>query len=205
VLTLSTSAWLAVGAGLAALALLRMLHPDRTRAALWAGMLLVAAIGSWQVPVARDLFQERVSRRVFDSETQELDRSKDHYVYDVYSDHPGHMIFGFGMGGMDFEAVPYLLRDSRYRAERRYVRTPTASVNITRLFGDLGLVGLLLLGGVAWTYYRRFRLDGQGAFALFAAAGLVAIMFVGMNAIAPYMFVLGATVALGRSRTEHAP
>ncbi|MER3390665.1 MAG: O-antigen ligase family protein, partial [Microcella sp.] len=193
--TFSTSAWLAFAVVLVVLMFTR--ERVRRRASLL--LVLVAAIAIVpQVPVLRSVVEERITKRVFADDTQELEGSKDNYVLDVYRAKPHFVFIGFGMGGTDLEATPFLLRERKYELQLQYVRTPTPSTTGARLAGDLGLVGMLLLVycGFSWSArLRRGRLTPLAVFVLSTGAG---IMFQSFNSVAAFLFLCGGGLALVR-------
>lgn len=197
-LTFSTSAWLGFFAGGFVALALATTRRRRGRLLIVMAATMIAAFLVWQTPATRAIVTQRIDKRVFNLETQELEGSKDNYVVDVFADSPEHLFLGFGLGGLDLEAVYYLLRDPKYSLQRQYVRTPTPSVNLARILGDLGIVGLLLFCWFAWVCSREMKALGQPHLALFFAAGMVGTAGASINALSSYFFLSGALLSWAR-------
>ncbi len=204
-LTYSTSAWLGFAAMMSVFMPMLLFHRKRARWALFWVVGTVGVAAGTQIPLVSEAIELRVEQRVFNPETREIERSKDYYVVDVYSEKPQHMLFGFGLGGLDLEAIPHLLRDPKYAAERQYVRTPTPSVNFMRLLGDIGIAGLAMLSWIVYRWRRRLRMAGEAIFALFIISAFFGLMFVSINAIACYVFLCGAVLTHARLRAGATP
>lgn len=202
-LTYSTSAW--IGLAIALPVAFSLFYywgsaRSRTRAALLSATLAVGGVALLQLPFLNKAVEARVTARVLDEETARLNESKDNLVWDIYNDRPYWLPLGFGLGGTDLEAAPYFLSDPKYAAHLDYSRTPTPATNGVRLLGDLGLVGLFLFLVVATSVSRQANKQGYRALAVFSVAGFVGLMFVSLNAVSSYMFLLGAALALVRLR-----
>ena len=202
ILTYSTSAWIGfasvVLAQLGAGIWWQMRGRARKRQVTLIAVLVVALLIVSQSGYMRDVFEARITTRVVSQETAEIVGSKNNLVLDIFSDRPLLAISGLGMGGTDLEAVPYFVRDPKYAAQHRYIRTPTPSTNGVRLLGDIGIIGILLFGFAMWEICKRHIKSGNQALAVFGASGFFGLMFVSINAVSAYLFLVGAGVALLR-------
>lgn len=198
-LTYSTSAWLGFAVALVLLVSIGVWTSEqkstsKRRQYLAIIVVLLVGIGS-QANFISNMVQTRITKRVLDKETSELEESKDNLVWDIYSDRPFFALIGFGMGGTDFEALPYFLNDPKYAAHHQYGRPPTPATNGMRLLGDIGIIGLLLLSLAILEISKKLRVAGNHVLAMFGISGLAGLMFVSMNAVSAYLFLVGAGVA----------
>lgn len=158
--------------------------------------------GLWQSTFFRAAVELRITQRLYTEETQDVDKQKDYIVVAVYEENPHILPLGYGLGGFDLEAARYVVMDKEFKVHTKYVRTPTPSTTAPRLLGELGLIGLLLLGGVALKLSRLMRAKGFHTL----AAG-VFIVFVGVlpttaSALPAVLFVFGAAWTLSFSRGQ---
>jgi hypothetical protein len=193
--TYSTSAWLAFAVVIATLFVVQ--EGMRRRLVVVAFILLAIGV-TIQTPFLKNVIEQRVTQRVFEKDTQEVEGSKDNYVLDVYLEKPHFSLVGFGLGGMDLEATPFLLKDRKYKLQLQYVRTPTPSTTGARLIGDIGLAGMVLLAACVWTWRRRLKRRGFGALSVFVVATGLGMMFQSFNSISAFLFLCGGGLALER-------
>ncbi|MEZ4223832.1 MAG: O-antigen ligase family protein [Polyangiaceae bacterium] len=189
--TYSTSAWAAATLGIATTVILslRLAKPSRLATVLvLAGIAATAAVS---VGVVASILDSRVTDRVF-GEQNELGLQKDVYVLEAFRDNPWDALFGYGLGGGDFAAIPYV-----EWLHLKYKRTPTAGVTIVRILGDLGVVGVSMIVGIGFWWRRRaLKARKVMAEAAFIVGGLLAALFCSLIALSLYFYLAGACLAL---------
>lgn len=196
--TFSTSGWVGF---VAAVAVAIALGTQRLRQVRGKTELLVVAFGlllAAQLPFVTTSVTDRIYVRLFDPDKQEIDESKDAIIRDLYEDNPELVPFGFGLGGADLEATPYVLTRAAYAKQLQYIRTPTAAVTGVRLFGDIGIIGLCIFTYVVVRWMRELRSVGLPHLSAGVVAGYAGSLLVSFNAVGAYLFLCGAALATSR-------
>jgi len=194
--TFSTSAWAGLVAAILAAAGIGLVRAPRTRVAWLVASLAALALLGASTTLATEVVQKRFTDRLF-GDSSRLSEQKDNYVLRAMADEPGVVLTGYGLGGGDLEALPYISWE-----EAAYKRTPTPGTTGVRLLGDLGVAGLLILGWVVHRSAKRFYAHEFTPVGAFVAVGFVAVMFCSMIALSSYLFAFGAVLACAEMAEE---
>lgn len=194
--TLSTSAWVALGVGMAIQLAVSVLQGGSGRS-LMIGLALIALMaGLITTPLGKGAIQVRMVNRL-SGEKSEVDNQKDMYVFDAYSDKPEFILTGFGLGGTDLEAMNYVTED-----EWQYHRTPSPGTTGARIIGDLGVIGFAIFALTVFGWARiLFKAKGAST-AGFIVGGFTAALLSSPIGLSLYLFLAGALLASQRSSTS---
>lgn len=195
-LTGSTSGIGAAAAGVAAICLLALANPGRSRLGTLLVLVVSGVIVITGVGFVGAVLESRVVERLF-GDAGDLDQQKDMYVFRIFADEPANAIFGYGLGGVDLAVIPYV-----EWIHLKYKRTPTPGVTVVRLLGDLGIVGLVLLSGIATAWSRLLKRAGDLVGASFMIAGLAVAMLGSLMGITVYLFIAGALLTAAALRRD---
>lgn len=122
-----------------------------------------------------------------------MSRQKDLFMLNAFSENPIDVVWGYGAGGADLQAIPFVPAE-----ELLYRRTPTAGTVGMRLLGDFGLLGVLGFGAlvVASAVHVRRRQDLEGY--AFLLSSWLAVQFMGAVSLSVFLFLAGAYLAQAR-------
>lgn len=189
-LTYSTSAWLATAlvlGGMLILGIIRFRQSEKGGLLLLYGALAAVVLS---VGVVGSVLEHRTTKRLYGSSAV-VEKQKDLYVFQVFRDHPEHIVFGFGPGGGDLAVVRYV-----EWLHLKYQRTPTPGVLGVRLLADLGLTGLFGIAWVIFLWARRLTQRRSFGGAAFVIVGFVAMCLLSSVALSPFLFVAGGLLQL---------
>ena len=202
ILTGSTAGWIALVVVLSYLAINALIAAKSRLVRLLpvlAGLTIVLAYAvsaaGFAMPALQDRFTGRVSGGLLDLIEQE---PKDAAFVRFAQAEPEDLLLGSGAGGVDFRLIPYT--DPGFLT---YGATVTPGFFISRLLGDLGVVGLVLalLVWIAW--YRCMR-DKNRAMSQYLVVGILALASSVSAALPAYLLLGGGMVAVAARRRELA-
>ncbi len=186
--TFSSSAWGAVALGIVVVTLLSLLWGQGKQLGMLAVLFAASLLLVTSVGFIEELIASRFVERLFGE--GDLDQQKDIYVFRVFADEPINLIFGYGLGGVDFAIIPYV-----EWLHLKYQRTPTPGVTSVRLLGDLGIVGLVMIAGTAMRWARVLIRAKDRAGASFMLAGLASALLGSLIGLTAYFYIAGALLA----------
>lgn len=196
-LTFSTSSWIGFATAICVYMMFSLFDRGRKRLAWLVLGAVVALLTVMSSAFVRDAVETRLQHRLEEYETRGgIQSQKDDLLLEVFEANPEHLILGFGLGGYDFEALPYALR-------RRYWdhgMTPTPTSTAGRFLGDLGLVGLLMFIAVTWRWARRVRATLGANWAAAIPMSLAGLFFVSQMAYTAFLFLCGGLLTAAHLR-----
>ena len=133
------------------------------------------------------LVEDRISNRLGGGlETIRRYEAKDAAALELLYDEPERALFGHGSGGIDFhliDRVPVLER------EKQSMITPTYL--IVRLLAEYGIIGVLIIVLLGWTWSRRLQLEQRAGFRVYFSALLVTVLVQPTYIYPCVLFLLG--------------
>ena len=151
--------------------------------------VMVVIIAVFLIPSGyRDMIaNERLRDRLSGGTTTILSAEvKDGAMLEYAVRHPVDMIFGKGPGCIDFFLIP-LVSSTVLRSDS----TITPTYMLTRMLGDYGVIGLLLLGRAIWCLWEQSRQSKNGF-----ARGVVEIGFIVSLVVPAVAFTSFLTLAM---------
>lgn len=149
--------------------------------------------------VLQDVYRLRIVERLsggLDEIAQE--EARDPALIRYALDNPLDMILGHGTGGIDF-----WLMETEYLETWVTTRSSTVTPSYlpTRLLGDIGVVGLLLLGVLGQQWNQKFRERNLEVYRQFLIMGALALAFANSLSLPGYLLLCGSMIAYA-CRTE---
>jgi hypothetical protein len=178
--TFSTSSYLALATAMVFLGVASVTRGLRSGRVLLLPVMVVLAgvVGMGATDVGRGVFERRIAERLWDRPKYLVARKED-FTRLIMQEKPWFAATGYGLGGADLEATWQMSYNTMFSKQLRIVKTPTPMQSGLRLFGDLGLIGLVLWGFAVFDWYRTIRRDRALGFvadtllAIFAATLLL--------------------------------
>lgn len=192
--TFSTSSWLGFFAMLSVY-LIFLLPKMRSTGVQFIilTVALVVAIGT-SSSFVQSAYEARVESRLSGGmESHGIQSQKDYYAVQVFSEKPHHLVFGFGLGGFDLEALPYLLD----RPWIGTIHTPTPTSTGVQMLVSFGLLGCLLLVSMCWKWNRRLKRQRFSGIAHGIILAITGLAFVSGIAWPAFMFFAGGALTIG--------
>jgi len=191
--TASTGGWIALGLT-SIYFIVKVLHSKSRKK--FSGIIIVAIvlillIGVLGFQTVSDLYKNKILMRFSNFETLVRNEPKDGaFIYYAY-DNPETLFFGHGAGGIDFFIIPYTIPSFL-----EYGCTITPAYLPTRLLGDVGLVGIILLF-VLWLKWVLFlKKCGNWAGMHFCIAGVITLLVSSQVALSAFLIICSSIVAI---------
>lgn len=203
ILTFSTGGLIAIGISTAVLYGFNMYQQrQRIGAFIIVGLIFVIFGGFFgAIPTIGSLFEARVSDRTEGGlDGLAKNEPKDAAFIEYIITNPLNAIIGHGTGGIDFWLIKskYL---ERWTSQRTSTVTPAYLP--TRLLGDVGVIGIIILIILIRKWSILFDEEDKKAYKTFLLIGALSLCMSSQLALPAYLYIVGAMVAIvSRKRFE---
>lgn len=200
--TASTGGWVALAAALVYSLVIARSQSTKRKLAYSAvvTLTLLSAISIFSFQNASDLYDSRIRSRLIDLETIGNYEPKDVAFVRYISDNPQNLILGHGAGGVDFS-----LRDYVPTHFLEYGGTITPAYFLTRLIGDLGLVGMALALACWLSCVRYFHSRRDSAGLNFLIGGAIVLLLCSNVILGPYLLLSASLVSYSSRKRNCSP